>query len=95
MKPLDKLLEEAACQYYEVGVEFFKLKKKDGNTDKRRVLFWLLNNDANMQFASIAARYEYRQVSISEGIKLLEFRRTTITTIARDIENIRKLALDK
>ncbi len=91
-RPLDKRLLEAACTYYEVDEPFFKTKKKDGNTDKRRVLFWLLYHECNMDYGVIANRFGYSRVSIWDSVKKIDFTKGIFGNIARDMENIKRLA---
>ncbi len=95
IRPLDKCLIDAACRYYAVEVDFFRVKKKDGFTVRRRVLFWLLVNDASMDYSAIAREFGYSRVSMSDGVRTLDFQRGMMSAIARDIENIRKLASDE
>jgi len=92
VRPLDKLLIEAACKYYDIEQSFFRIKKKDGNTPRRRVLFWLLANDACMDYSTIAREFGYSRMSICDGVKTIDFQKGMINTIARDIDNIRKIA---
>ena len=90
-KPLDRRLEDAACIYFEVTPDFFRVKKKEG-TDRRRVLFWLLKTDTQMSVTEMSHRYGISKSSLSEGIDKLEFTKNHFRTIACDIENIRKIA---
>ena len=91
-KPLEKRLEEAACIYYSVEREFFCQKKKDEFTDKRRVLFLLLQEECELSVLAIANTYGYTAPSIREGINLILFRKTYCHWIAFDIAQIKKIA---
>lgn len=89
--PLYKKLHAAACTYFNVTDDFFRLKLKDGHTDRRRVLFWLLWNECNMDYGSIARMYGFSRVSMRAGINIIDFKRAVFSHIARDIDAIRKL----
>ena len=95
LQPLEILLESAACQYYRVTPAFFTKKGKDGYTDKRRILFYLLYKDCEMTSRAIARRYNYAASSINLAIEIITFRQNISNAIAADIRNIRKLITEK
>lgn len=96
-KSLDELLLHAACCKWEVLPEFFNNKVnrrggKDKDTDKKRMLHWLLWNDCQMTFSVIAERFGYEKSSMKDGIYKLDFMRGVYPSIANDIDNIREIA---
>jgi hypothetical protein len=92
MKPLEVRLEEAACIYWECDPGFFRIKHKDGNTAKRRTLFWLLNRDAGVDYSALAARFGLTKQCMKTGVELLDWWATNQVSIRHDIANIRQLA---
>jgi len=96
-KSLDELLIHAACCKWEVSAEFFNNKEsrrggKDKNTDKRRMLYWLLWTDCQMTFSAIAERFNYQKSSMQDGIEKIDFMKGVYPSIANDIANIREIA---
>lgn len=90
-QPMAEALEQAACEYYNVTPDFFRVKLKDGNTNRRRVLFWLLVDVANLYCNQVAKRYGYRRSSIYEGVKVIDGQRSVEQSIARDIAKIKEM----
>jgi DNA-binding transcriptional regulator LsrR (DeoR family) len=92
-KPMDRRLEEAACQYWEVSLSFFRLRsRKTRDANKRAILFWLLYNEVNMNYEEIADRYELSRVAVRAAVIKIDFQKDIFTNISRDAENIKKMA---
>jgi len=96
-KSLDQMLIDAACVKWDVTEEFFhnntdRRGGKDKNTDKRRMLHWLLWKDCEMTYAVIAERFGYHKDSMREGIEKLDFSKGVYPSIALEIANIREIA---
>jgi|GEM_PF-3490953 len=96
-KSLDQMLIDAACCKWDVDESFFRCYTnrkggKDKNTDKRRILHWLLWKDCNMTFADIAERFGYTKQSMQEGIEKIDFMMSVYLSIAHDVASIREIA---
>lgn len=92
-KPIDRRLEDAACIYWDVAPEFFRLKSKDMTaTDRRRTLYLLLREDAQLGDAAIAERYGHAQSTIQEGLELFSFQMRNTRRISDDMKQIRAIA---
>jgi len=95
-KPLVERLVDAACIYWEVGPEYFRGKghgrQKDGGSERRWTLYYLLREDAVMDMGVIGTQFGISKQGVSQGIEAITFRKGNSSSIRRDIENIRKIA---
>lgn len=91
-KPMDKRLMDAACIYWEVSEDFFKVKKRDADTQKRHIFFYMLKEHADLQPAYMAAEFGWHKSSIYEAIETIETTKNIYPTIARSMRDILKIA---
>lgn len=91
-KPYEERLLDAACIYWEVTENFFKIKNKDGDTEKRQVLFYLMKTEANMELGKIATMFDRQKPSIFEACENIDTRKNINLTIAHAIRDIKQIA---
>lgn len=91
-KPIEERLVNAGCIYWEVAEDFFKIKKKNGDTEKRHVLFYLLHIEGGMSKGDIAAMFSLHRSSIDDAVDNIAVRQKIHPHIARMINNILAIA---
>lgn len=92
-KPLEERLIDAACIYWDVAPEFFSMKGKDGETQKRHILFYMLKEQAGMQIPAIAERFEFKhKSSVFDAVENIEIGQGIYPPIARQIRDIMGIA---
>lgn len=91
-KPLEERILDAACIFWEVSRELFKMKSKDTDTQKRHILFYMLKEYAELQPTAIAAQFGLHKSSVYEAIETISSTKTIYPTIARSIKEILKIA---
>lgn len=92
-KPLEERMIDAACIYWEVNRDFFMQKNKSGgNSEKRHILFYMLQWECGLSGAEIAMKFERDKKTIFEAVDGISVRKNINPTISHAIRDINKIA---
>lgn len=90
-KKLSERLIDAACIFFDVQEDYFKQKTREAS-DKKAILFFLLNKEGEVSLNEISRLFDHAKSSVFESVEKIETQRNIYRTVSEQIKAIIKIA---